>query len=247
MDQANTLRHLLGARHQAISPIISDATGMAGSLVAGYFAEALARSGLSSVVLDGAKQGIAHDRGLRVKFELAHVLAGDVNLEDVCLNAGSRQWVVPSYRGFQSMQQSLYLAQAFAQHLHRLPVTADVILASIPTQAIDAAIELSQPDSDWFWVVAPKAQSVTAVYSGLKHVANRYPDVQHRLIVAGTSDYHEADHVFANLVDASRRFLHLPLEYAGFMPATKTPEQRHAGKRVATAMMTRVGLGVMAY
>ena len=241
MDQANTLRHLLGQRSGVVQPVICDATDNSGIGVCHFFTQAVAQAGLSILMLDGSRQGLSQMRQVRTKYELSHVLAGDVSLEHVCQSMGGNQWLLPAKRGMQAIQDKPRTAPQFLQNLHRLPVNPDVMSAFVSIKVLDAAMALNGGTGTWYWIVSPTSQSVTSVYAGLKYIATRLPDIEHRLIVTDVEDCAQADHVFSNLTDACYKFLEAPLDYAGFLPENNRPDFHEAGKRVAAAMMARLG------
>lgn len=68
--------------------------------------------------------------------------------------------------------------------------------------------------------------------------------MRHRVIVAGVKHTDEADHVFANLLESTLRFLVNPLQYAGHLPALHpgkalnqvSKEMMAPGRRIAKAI-----------
>ena len=246
MDQAKTLRRLLGQRKTAVHSVFCDVANGHGAELASLFLEGAAAGGTNTVLIDGERNGVSKLRALRVKYEMDHVLSGAVSLEDVCLPTGPFQWVIPAYRGIKTMQVQLRLAHQFLQSLHRLPVTPDLLAACVTADSLQVAVELCAHAGYWYWVVEPTSQSVTTVYAGLKEISAQYPDITHYLLVVEAADCHEADHVFSNLTDVSRKFLETPLEYAGFLPSKKSVDFHEASRRVMSSMMSHLNSTALA-
>jgi flagellar biosynthesis protein FlhG len=194
------------------------------------------------------------------------VLLGDKFLEDICISTAPNTWLVPSYRGIQELSEKPDRFNRLRANLQRLPVDADILLATLPTGAIDLAFQMSEHHTKWLWVVTPTPHSVTSVYTALKAAAGRFSTIQHRIVVTYANSADEADHVFSNLTDACQRFLSVPLEYGGFLPsskvsnvvrggysdslhgglATKYLDFDNVGLRVAKAMMSRTNMSALA-
>ncbi|MBK9676493.1 MAG: hypothetical protein IPO82_15135 [Betaproteobacteria bacterium] len=100
-DQASGLRALFGRRARTTLSVAGDgATAVTLNLAA-----ALARIGQQVLVIDTMKGEAATALGLKARFELAHVLAGDRRLRDVLLAGPEGVALLPATRGLPSLAE----------------------------------------------------------------------------------------------------------------------------------------------
>lgn len=240
MDQAKTLRNLLGQSRPVISPILGDMNYDYAACLARLVLEQRARQHHTALLFDSSVQGLrqlfpSHDRGDLIEF-----FKGKANLEDQVLELAHQQYLLPAKHGLDVLSQNPAQASVLLGSLHRLPVTCDAFYATLAYEGSRLATQLA-PASDWFWVVQPTANSVTRVFQGIRTSSGVDESCQHRVIVAGVKDTDEADHVFSDLLETTSRFLACPLQYAGHMPALQagqplnriSREMITAGRRIA--------------
>ncbi|HEX4880426.1 MAG TPA: hypothetical protein VFV39_11310 [Limnobacter sp.] len=218
MDQANTLRKLLGQGRTHIAPVMGDMKLDYAACLMRLVLEHQASLGHVAVVFDGSHLGLANALGNPSRLDLLNFFNGHASLEDVVLQLGERQYLVPATLGLQALTQRPAWARALLGNLHRLPVTADRFYATLPYEAVTLAQGLSAGET-WYWVVHPTASSVTRVFQALRTSKEVDQNIRHRVIVAGVKNADEADHVFANLLESTSGFWSQALQYAGHMPA----------------------------
>lgn len=238
MDQARTLRNLLNPTEQRIIPIIGTHGTLWHDLLCTSLFNYHARQGLVTLVFDG---GILFDNP-KPGSDLLAFLMGRANLEDLVISPNSEQHLLPSAKGFKYLQGNPALAFSILNRLHRLPVTCDRMYATVGLSQVASMSQLNAT-GDWFWLVEPKAQSVTDVFRAIKGLSCGFSQVQHKVIVAGTSDADEADHVYTSLLETTT-FLTRALQYCGYLPhpdskgGSLAKVAAEEGARVAQAMTT---------
>jgi MinD-like ATPase involved in chromosome partitioning or flagellar assembly len=261
IDQANTLRRIFNPAQRRIMPIFGDLTQAMTSVLAGCLMDQAASIGQSCMTIDGSPNGLAVQWGVDVRHELLDHLTGRQRLEQVCIPGAGQNWLLPAARGVEHWRQEPSSLRRFLCHLGHTSFAPDLILLTLPMDAMALAGGLDTTDCErWIWVASPTARSVTAVYNGLRWAANHRPAVEHGLVVSGAHAAEQADHVFANMADAAGRFLTAPLEYAGFLPvkslaglkglsdrlglqglaSANTLHFKNAGSRIAKSVMTRL-------
>lgn len=240
MDQAKTLRHLLGQNRPIISPVLGDMNYDYAACLARFVLEQQARQNRIALLFDSSVQGLRQLFPAQARFDLIEFFKGHVNLEDQVLELAPHQYLLSAKHGLDVLSQNPEQASALLGKLHRLPVTCDVYYATLSYEAARLAAHFA-PSSDWFWVVQPTANSVTRVFQAIRTSSGVDENCQHRVIVAGVRGMDEADHVFSNLLETTSGFLSRPLQYAGHMPALEvgkplnkiSREMITAGRRIA--------------
>jgi MinD-like ATPase involved in chromosome partitioning or flagellar assembly len=243
MDQANTLRHLLGQRHALIHPIMGDMASDYAACLGRLVLEQQARQSRVAVLFDGSSAGLPQLLPATARHDLIDFFNGKHNLEDQVVQLGEGQYLVVAKQGLQALAQKPAQAAALLGKLHRMPVSCDRFYATLPYEAVALARAFS-PQDEWYWVVQPTARSVTRAFQAIRSSKGVDENIQHRVIVAGVKNTDEADHVFANLLESTSQFLVNPLQYAGHLPALLPGkalnqvgrEMIAAGRRIAKAI-----------
>jgi MinD-like ATPase involved in chromosome partitioning or flagellar assembly len=243
MDQANTLRHLLGQQHAVIHPILGDMGSDYAACLGRFVLEQQAQRDRVVALFDGSSEGLLQLLPQGARHDLIEFFNGKFNLEDQVVQLGDRQYLVPAKLGLQALARKPAQVQALLGKLHRMPVSCDRYYATLPYEAVDLAQALS-PHDEWYWVVQPTARSVTRAFHAIRSSKGVDENIQHRVIVAGVKSTDEADHVFANLLESTSSLLATPLQYAGHLPALApgralnqvSREMIAAGRRIAKAI-----------
>lgn len=216
MDQANTLRNLLGRRTPVLQPVI----GLAGRpdtalLAAALVDEAVAEGG-GGLVIDAGRDTLVEAFNLKKRWDLCHYLSGDVAAESVLLSWGEHRHLVPAARGMQQLGISQVLNRNRLQKL-LLPFAqaGDEMYVAISHEQVGTASSLCADATQWLWLVEPNRTSVTECYKALTQIGAACGNMTHRVLVCRARSAGEADDVFAELEQVTRRHLAQPLEYAG--------------------------------
>lgn len=137
-DQAEGLRRIFGGVPARVAPVLVD-PGRVDTHVASIvrLAQASARIGQRTLVLDCARAQIAATLGLRARFDLLHALRGECRIEQVRLDAGPDLGIVPAAR---ALAQARGAEAEFLRMLGALtsgPLAADLVLMIMdPVQAM---------------------------------------------------------------------------------------------------------------
>lgn len=241
MDQAKTLRRMLGVDRPLMTPIFGDLQEVYAVCIARLVLEQHAQHHNTALLFDASEHGLKmlYPKSQAVP-DLLTFFQGRNNLEDLVMPLAERQYWVPAHEGLLALSKKPQQADVLLGNLHRLPVSCDYFYATLSYEAWTLAERLA-PASEWFWVVQPTAHSVTQVFQGIRHSSGVDENCQHRVIVAGVKNTDEADHVFSNLLDSTMRFVAKPLQYAGHLPVMGagkaldqiSREMIRAGRRVA--------------
>jgi len=235
MDQAKTLRSLLGRKSATIHPILGDMRSDYAACLARFVLEQQASLDRVAVLFDGSENGLNQLLPPNARADLIEFFNGRLNLEDQVVQLAKGQLLVAASQGLQALAQNPDQAQALLGKLHRMPVSCDRFYATLPYEATLLATAFS-PQDDWYWVVQPTSRSVTRTFQAIRSLKGLDENIHHRVIVAGVRDMDEADHVFANLLESTSSLLSNPLQYAGHLPALPAGKVlNQAGKGIIAA------------
>jgi MinD-like ATPase involved in chromosome partitioning or flagellar assembly len=217
MDQAKTLRHLLGQFSATIYPILGDMSQDYAACLARFVLEQQAKRGRTALLFDGSEEGLSNLFLMQQNNDLIEFFNGTRNLEDQVMKLGERQYLVAANQGLAALVCKPERSSTLLGKLNRIPVTIDRHYATLSYEATNLAHVFS-PRNEWYWVVQPTARSVTQVFQAMCSSKGGDKNIRHRVIVAGVRNTDEADHVFSSLLESTSRILFNPLQYAGHLP-----------------------------
>lgn len=243
MDQANTLRHLLGQKISTVHPILGDMGTDYAACLGRFVLEQQARQGRIAALFDGSIAGLQQLLQAGARSDLIDFFKQRSNLEDLVVQLAEGQYLIAASQGLHALAKKPAQSEALLGKLHRMPVSCDRHYATLPYEAVQLA-QAFCPRDDWFWVVQPTARSVTRAFHAIRSSKRVDENIHHRVIVAGVRDTDEADHVFANLLESTSHFLVNPLQYSGHLPTLHPGkalnqvgrEMITAGRRIAKAI-----------
>lgn len=216
MDQAKTLRTLLGQPVRCLQPVIGDAGAPDASLLAAALVEESVSEGFGGLVIDASRDVLVEKLGLKKRYELAHFLSGDVPGEAVLLPWGEGRCVLPATRGLHQLGAAQVLnRRRLADLLGRTLGVADDVYVSLSHAQAGLAQSLCGDAPVWVWLLQPSRTSVTECYKAMSLIGPGCGNIVHRVLVSRARSVAEADDVFAELQWATRHVFSQPLDYAG--------------------------------
>ncbi|MCE2680954.1 MAG: hypothetical protein LW629_11045 [Burkholderiales bacterium] len=239
MDQANTLRNLLGTKGWPIVPVMGDMNRDDASLLAAFMVDAAAEEGNGGAVVDCARYGLVHQLKLKMRYDLSNCLNGDLPPEAVALGWGDRRVCLPSNRGLELLACTPLYRQRLLHALSGLLNACDEVYVTLPFSHVEVACELSTQAPHWLWIVEPNSHSVTQCYKAMRHAALRCGKIAQRVLVARVKTASEADNVFAELEHATRHFFSGALEYAGQLSGPQVALALRARTRIETQLVSQ--------
>jgi hypothetical protein len=135
-DQAAGLRRIFGVTPARLAPILVQ-PGHAASQVASIarLAQASARGGERTLVVDCARAQVAASLGLRARFDLIHAVRGECRVEQALLDAGPNLSVVAAARAASSGAAPGEFLALLAALAHDARSTDRVLMIMEPAQA----------------------------------------------------------------------------------------------------------------
>ncbi|MEM9419916.1 MAG: MinD/ParA family protein [Planctomycetota bacterium] len=234
-DQAAALRGLVEQYEQANGPRGSEMTraqprlaqtlaitsgkgGVGKTTVTVNLAVQLARLGRRVVLLD-ADLGTANADvmcNVNARSTLAHVVAGQRELEDIIVEAPGGFRLVPGASGLANMANlSAHEHDRLNAQMRRLESSCDVLLIDTGAGVGPNVLSFCAAAERVLVVSTPEPTSITDAYAVIKTInaQTSHPDI--RLLVNMVENEAEARAVFARIHSVCQRFLGLSPNYAG--------------------------------
>jgi flagellar biosynthesis protein FlhG len=177
-DQAAGLRRLFAPPAVRLVPVLADGAASGHSRWLAQFGEAFARAGQPTVLVDAARAQIAAALGLRVRFDLLHVLAGHCAVAEVELDAAPGLTVVPAARACQRAVADRRPLSALLAPLLRPPVQIALLLLPPAAAALLPAGDVLVP-------VLARRESVAAAVAAIGMATRRQATLAFRLLFLG--------------------------------------------------------------
>ena len=181
----------------------------------------LAQQGQRVIVLD-ADLGLANLHvvlGVTPRYHLEHVLQGERTLEETLFTGPCGIQIIGGASGLSEIanldgRQRDY----FIESLQRLDTLADVIIIDTGAGLSHTVMAFLHAAEEILIVTTPEPTAITDAYATIKVVTGENPDAKLRLIVNMAQSAEEAQAVATRLDRIARQFLHIGLEFAGFIP-----------------------------
>lgn len=219
-DQASGLRRMKKQMVKVIA-VTGGKGGVGKTNVTLNLAMAMAQMGKRVLVLD-ADLGLANCDvmlGLRVEKNLSHVLAGDVDLDDILIEGPFGIKIVPATSGTQSMTElspaeHAGLIRAFSE----MRTAFDVLLVDTAAGISDMVLSFSRASQDVLVVVCDEPSSITDAYALMKILSREYSVRKFKIVANMVRSLKEGQELFAKLSRVTDRFLDVTLELVATIP-----------------------------
>ncbi|NRD73359.1 MinD/ParA family protein [Shewanella sp. VB17] len=222
-DQASGLRMMNQPNNDRVKVIaVSGGKGGVGKTsVSINAAVALAEKGKRVLVLD-ADLGLANVDimlGLRVEYNLSHVLSGDVDLDDIIVRGPKGIGIIPATSGTQAMvelssAQHAGLIRAFSE----MRTQFDILIVDTAAGISDMVLSFSRASQDVIVVVCDEPTSITDAYALIKILSREHGVFRFKIVANMVRSLREGMELFAKLSKVTDRFLDVALELVATIP-----------------------------
>ena len=220
-DQAEGLRRLLAHGAVRVVTLCSGRDGVGKTSTVINLAVALARRGKYVMVIDehAGKNNVSARLGLEVRWDLMDVIRRQKSLQEVILHGPEGIAIVPAALGVQALAEldpagQQWLVQSFSQ----LPQPVDVALVDAISGSGYNALSLGLAAHEVVVVVSNQPASITDAYALIKILSQDYARQRFRILVNKVDSEQEACAIYNNMVQAAKRFLHISLDFMGYIP-----------------------------
>ena len=195
--------------------------GVGKSNVSVNLAIALAEMGRRVVVLD-ADLGLANIDvllGITSQRNLADVLAGECDLQDVLVEGPGGIKIVPASSGTQRMTQLSSLEHAgLINAFSELGDQIDVLIVDTAAGISESVVSFLRAAQELLLVVCDEPTSITDAYALIKLMNRDYGVDRFRILANQVRSDQEGRHLFSKLTRVTERFLDVALQYVGCVP-----------------------------
>jgi len=195
--------------------------GVGKTNVVANLAVALAKAGKRVLVLD-ADLGLGNLDvllGLVPRYTIEHVLSGTHTLDEIVLEGPAGLQVLPASSGVPHLTALTESQQLMIQEqLEQLVVEKDVLLIDTGAGISPNVTFFAASAHETIVVVSPEPTSLTDAYALIKVLARQYREHRFKVLVNQAKGPREATEVFRKLDMAADRFLHVAIDYVGYIP-----------------------------
>lgn len=226
-DQADSLRKM---RRKPSSPprqpmkriaITSGKGGVGKTNLVINLALALKQRGKRVTIFD-ADLGLANIDillGLSPENNISHLLNRNASLEEILVEGPQGIQIIPAGSGIQELTHLDSLGeQHLLEELAKVDSFTDVLLIDTAAGISDTVISFLLSSDEILLVTNPEPTSIVDAYAVAKVIGQYDGEKSIRLVVNGVSGVEQAQGVFRQIDNATRRFLGKSLHFLGFLP-----------------------------
>jgi flagellar biosynthesis protein FlhG len=237
MDQASRLRELVfeqmieriekleknTKKNEDYMHIIAIASGKGGvgkSNVAINVGISLADLGKRVTILD-ADFGLANIDillGLVPEFNLHHVLFGDKTISEISIDGPKGIKIIPAGSGIKQMAELTdELKQKLMNNFGHLNYNTDVLIIDAAAGISSNVIDILMAAGEIIIVTTPDPTAITDAYSIIKVIFKENFNKKIKLVVNSVKSSEEANQIYSQINNASKKFLERAIDYLGFV------------------------------
>ena len=189
----------------------------------------------NNVLLIDADLGLANIDvllGVKPSYTLEDLFEGRRTLEEIMIPGPNGIRIIPAASGVESMvnldsSRQMLLMQA----LSALPYTFDYVLIDTGAGIGIDVLYFNAAASEIVCIVTPEPTSLTDAYALIKVLSTQYGEEEINILVNNVSSEAESKQTFLRLYKAVERFLHVKLNYLGFVPADSSVREAVQSQR----------------
>lgn len=220
-SQSNSLRRAMNRPATTVLAVSSGKGGVGKTNVAANLATALAAKGREVMLLD-ADLGLANVDvllGLQPRFNLAHVVQGESDLEGTIIRGPHGLRIVPASSGSFSMIDLPIAAQSsIIRAFDELAEQPEVLIVDTAPGISDGIARFVQAAGETAVVVCDEPASITDAYAFIKVLSRHYGVSRFQVVTNQTRDAAHGRALFTKLLKVADRYLDVVLRHFGDVP-----------------------------
>jgi len=220
-SQIAQLNAAMAHRTTRVIAVTSGKGGVGKTNVAANLSVAIARKGRNVMLFD-ADLGLANVDvllGIQPRFNLAHVVSGEADLDCVIVEGPAGVRIVPASSGNKSMLDLPLLAQAsIVRSFGDLAVPPDVLVVDTAAGISDSVARFTQAAHHAVVVVCDEPSSITDSYALIKLFSRDYGITHFHIVTNMTTNAAAGRRLFDKINTVSNRFLDVVLRHTGNVP-----------------------------
>jgi flagellar biosynthesis protein FlhG len=219
-DQAEGLRRILSFSHARTIAVVAGTRGAGATSCVVNLARALSRHGRRVLMVDEnfSAQNIAESLGVRVRFDLKHVIAGYCTLNDALVQVAADITLLPASRAAHALPRLDLLAEQRAiACFAELDRSADIVLLDARNDAHEPSA-FANAAQEVIVVVSPGPSSITGGYAAMKRMSRTHGRRRFHIIVNRAQDSENAQLIYNNMAQLAGKNLDVGLEFMGAIP-----------------------------
>lgn len=240
MDQATSLRKIVNfskspehlkkigystsEEHNKKVRIISVTSGKGGvgkTNIVGNLAYSMSLLGKKVLVLD-ADLGLGNMDvllGITPKYNLLHVFMGVKKIEDIIIKGPGGILILPAASGVEELtnisdEQKLHMLSEFES----LDLDIDILLVDTSAGISSNVMYFNTASQHILVIATPDPTSITDAYALIKVLSLKYSEKKFNLLVNCAGSKNEANNVYETISKATEEFLHVSVNYLGYIP-----------------------------
>ncbi len=183
-------------------------------------AVSLARVGKRVLILD-ADLGLCNldvMLGLSPKYNINHVLRGEMKIEDIIVTGPSGIMVIPAASGIQELTNlSVEERLALTSSIERLDTRVDIMIIDTGAGISNNVMFFNTAAQEIIVVVTPEPTSLTDAYALMKVLMKKHGEKSFKLLVNSVRGEKEGKNIYSIISLVAGRFLNVSLEYLGYV------------------------------
>jgi flagellar biosynthesis protein FlhG len=201
--------------------VASGKGGVGKTNVVASLAIAMAGRGKKVMILD-ADLGLSNIDvllHLAPRYNIQHVLSGEMSLRDVVVEGPHGIKILPASSGVQELTaldefQRLKIMEEFESYVNDV----DVLLIDTAAGISENVAFFCIAAQEIVIVTSPEPTAITDAYALIKVLCTRYQEKEFHVLVNSARSPEEGREVFRRLSSATERFLNISLDYLGDLP-----------------------------
>nr|WP_301289400.1 MinD/ParA family protein [Natronocella acetinitrilica] len=227
------------ARPVQVIAVTSGKGGVGKSSVSVNLSVALARSGRRVMLMD-ADLGLANVDvllGLTPRYNLSHVIEGQVTLEEVLMEGPEGVMIVPASSGTKRMAElgpaeNAGLIRSFSE----LSQDVDYLIVDTAAGIADSVISFARAAREVIVVACDEPSSITDAYALIKVLNRDYHVPRAHLVANMVSGGRQAQELFEKLARVCDKYLDVTLSLLGGIPMDESLRKAVQRQRAVVAM-----------